>query len=70
MTAKILYAGDTALTAAGYLAGILTHYGLDFDYLHSDRPIGPALGKGNYALYILSDNPVNNFSAADFQTIV
>jgi len=70
MPGKILYAGDTSLrAAASYLGGILTHYGLGFDYLPSDQPIGPALAAG-HALYILSDYPVNNIRSGDFDVIV
>jgi hypothetical protein len=57
---KILYAGDTSLmTAASYLAGILTHAGLSFDYVNSDQPAGRFLAAGPHDLYILSDYPVN-----------
>ncbi len=67
---KILYAGDTTLqTAASYLAGILTHYNLDFDYVASDQPIGRALG-ANYGLYIISDYPVNNWTEDDFNKVL
>ncbi len=68
--ADILYAGDTTLTtAAAYLAGVMTHFGESFDYLRSDQPIGPRLADKTYALYILSDYPVNNVRAEDFDTL-
>lgn len=67
----ILYAGDTTLTtAASYLAGVLTHAGLAFDYLPSDQPIAPALSGASRSLYIISDYPVNNWSAADFEAVL
>lgn len=70
MNKKILYAGDTSLTtAASYLAGILTHAKLPFDYVASDQPIAPALGGAEHALYIISDYPVNNMTDADFEAI-
>jgi uncharacterized membrane protein len=70
MNEKILYAGDTSLdTAAGYLAGILTSSGLDFDYLPSNRPIRLATRNRRYALYIISDYPVNNWRAEDFDIV-
>lgn len=70
-TKKILYAGDTSLdTAASYLAGILTHFGLQFDYRASDQPIAPALEASNHALYIISDYPVNNWTDADMNKVL
>ena len=69
-TAPILYAGDTSLaSAAAYLAGILSHADLPFDYLASDQPISPALAGAHRDLYIISDYPVKNWTAADFQTV-
>lgn len=71
MTKRVLYAGDTSLsTAAGYLAGVLTHYGLEFDYLGSDEPIGPVLAGGRHGAYVLSDYPAGNFQRADFATLL
>ena len=70
MNNRILYAGDTSLsTAASYLAGVLTYRGLDFDYLASDQPIGPALSNSKYGLYIISDYPVNNWRKEDFASV-
>lgn len=70
-TAPILYAGDTSLTtAAAYLAGILTRANLAFDYLAGDQPIAPALAAAERALYIISDYPVKNWTAAAFQTVL
>jgi uncharacterized membrane protein len=71
MRKPILYAGDTTLTtAAGYLAGVLTHAGLEFDYLPSDAPAGEALAEGAYDLYILSDYPVNRLTAQQMAGMV
>jgi hypothetical protein len=71
MNKKILYGGDTSLsTAASYLAGVLTHRGLDFDYLSSDQPIRPALSGSKYGLYIISDYPVNNWRGEDFALVI
>ncbi|MCK5557771.1 MAG: hypothetical protein KAJ01_05310 [Candidatus Hydrogenedentes bacterium] len=71
MKKKLLYAGDTSLgTAAGYLGGILTHEKLPFDYIPSDQPIVPALTGAEYALYIISDYPVNSWRPGDFQTVL
>jgi hypothetical protein len=71
MKTRILYAGDTRLDgAAAYLAGVLTHAGLPFDYVASDAPLRLALGAAEPRLYILSDYPVKNLTDADFRRIV
>jgi hypothetical protein len=71
MKPNILYAGDTSLAgAAGYLAGVLTHAGLAFDYVASDQPIAPALAGAHRALYIISDYPVNRWRSEDFRTVL
>jgi hypothetical protein len=71
MKTRILYAGDTHLHgAAAYLAGVLTHAGLPFDYVSSDAPLRPSLEKAEPRLYIISDYPVKNLTDADFQRIV
>jgi len=68
---KILYAGDTNLdSAAAYLAGILTHYELGFDYIASNQPINTAGNLTNYDLYIISDYPVNNWCKDDFANVI
>jgi hypothetical protein len=68
---KILYAGDSSLSgAASYLAGVLTHAGLPFDYVPSARPLGAALARGEYGLYILSDYPAARLRPADCRKIV
>ncbi|HNX26539.1 MAG TPA: glutamine amidotransferase [Phycisphaerae bacterium] len=67
---RILYAGDTSLTtAAAYLAGIMTHYGRDFDYLASNQPLADAPHQHGYALYIISDYPVNNWTDKEFKNV-
>ncbi len=54
--APILYLGDTALdSAAGYLAGVMAHCGLAFDYFPSDQSPGPAQVSGERKLLIISD---------------
>jgi len=71
MKPTILYAGDTSLTAAAsYLAGVLTHAGLTFDYVASDEPLSPRLAQAEPRLYLISDYPVKNLSAGDFRRIV
>ncbi len=43
---------------------------MNYDYLASDQPIGPELAGPGYTLYIISDYPVNNITAGDFEMIV
>jgi Putative glutamine amidotransferase len=62
MTKKICYLGDDDLSmAAVYLAGIMTHYGLPFDYIRSDQSPDESFTSTDYALYVLSDYPVANW---------
>ena len=54
--APILYLGDTRLeAAASYLAGVLHHAGLTFDYVPSDASALDRLNAGPRRLIILSD---------------
>lgn len=56
--APILYLGDTAMDgAAAYLAGVMHHAALSFDYCPSDTPIGQELHADRRELIILSDYP-------------
>lgn len=53
----VLYLGDSSLaTAAGYLAGIMSHHRLGYDYLPSDVAVNGELD-GPRNLFILSDYP-------------
>ena len=71
MSNRILYAGDTDMaTAAAYLAGVLTHAGLPFDYVPSDAPLSRSAAPGVPRSYVLSDYPVKNLSDDDFRRIV
>ena len=71
MKHRILYLGDTALDQqAGYLAGIMSHYNLDFDYLNSDKKFSDSLLERDYQLVILSDYPASNFSAKQMKVVV
>ncbi len=71
MTARIVYAGDTSpATAAAYLAGVMTHAGLEFAYVPSDAPLGPEIGGAEITLYIISDYPVKNLGERDFHRIL
>mgnify|MGYP001814249796 FL=1 len=71
MNNRILYAGDSDLGgAAAYLAGVLTHAGLPFDYVSSDAPLGLSPETAERRSYIISDYPAKNLTDADFRCIV
>lgn len=68
---RILYLGDTHLRdAAAYLAGLLSHFGWDFDYLPSDARPAPSQWENDYGLFILSDYPAANLSAANHEALL
>jgi hypothetical protein len=59
----ILYCGDTALReAASYLAGVMAHCAIPFDYLASDHPFREESFSRPYSGIILSDYPAKNFT--------
>ena len=63
MAGSILYSGDTSLgSAASYLAGLITSWGWDFDYLPSDIAITPDHLAKPRSLLILSDYPAARFT--------
>ena len=71
MNGRILYCGDTNLeTAAAYLAGVMHHAGRKFDYVPSDVPLGDSQLATSRPLFILSDYPAANLSAALQERIV
>ncbi len=58
MPDKICYLGDDRLQgAAAYLAGILLHYGLAFDYVPSAESPPAEFTSTPYAAYVISDYP-------------
>jgi hypothetical protein len=60
---EVLYCGDTTLeTAAAYLAGLMAHAGIRFQYVPSDRAIDAQLVAAPWSLVILSDYPAAKFS--------
>lgn len=55
---RILYLGDTSLDgAAGYLAGLMSHWGLPFDYIPSHQEYELPAAEIDHRLIILSDYP-------------
>jgi uncharacterized membrane protein len=62
MPAPILYCGDTNLEgAAGYLAGLITHFGWRFDYVPSHVAMTREVIARPHSLLILSDYPAAQF---------
>lgn len=62
MNAPILYCGDTNLDgAASYLAGLMTHFGWDFEYIPSHAPMTTETITRKHSLLILSDYPASQF---------
>jgi hypothetical protein len=65
MNRHILYLGDTALReAACYLAGVMSHSGIPFDYAPSDNPFSDAWCDAPRRAVLLSDYPARNLSVA------
>lgn len=70
MSKDILYLGDTSLdTAAAYLAGVMTYYNIDFDYLASEEKPNSSFLDNNYKAIIVSDYPSGNFSDGQLNSI-
>ena len=69
--APILYLGDTRLdAAASYLAGVLNHAGLSFDYVASDASALGQLNAGPRRLIILSDYLASSLETEGHDRIV
>ena len=65
MPGKICYLGDDHLQgAAAYLAGILLHYGLAFDYVPSAESPPAEFASTPYAAYVISDYPAPRLGQA------
>lgn len=59
---KICYLGDTSLPGpANYLVGIMSHFGLEFDYVPSNQSPAADFSTTPYALYVVSDYPSATF---------
>jgi uncharacterized membrane protein len=71
MGKSILYLGDATLKGAGsYLAGVMSHHNISFDYLPSDQQFGDTVLNNKYQAVIISDYPAENFSTEQINTIV
>ena len=70
MGKPIFYAGDTALReAASYLAGVMQHHGLEFNYLASDQLFDLSLLGSECRALILSDYPARNLGVGRAEEI-
>ncbi len=66
MSERICYLGDDHLAgAAMYLAGIMSHFGLVYDYVPSAYSPPASFRTGRHALYVISDYPAARFARAD-----
>lgn len=65
MSGKICYLGDDHLRgAAAYLAGILAHFGIEFDYVPSAESAPGGFASEPYSAYVVSDYPAARFGEA------
>ena len=68
MIERICYLGDGNLDGAAiYLAGIMTHFGLPFDYVPSDASPDADFASRQYQLYVISDYPSQRFQAGQLE---
>ena len=66
----ILYCGDTALReAASYLAGVMAHFSIPFDYLGSNQRFSDEFLSRAYRGIVLSDYPAINFTPGQLKRL-
>ena len=66
----ILYCGDTALgEASSYLAGVMAHFSISFDYLASSEEFKNDYLVRAYRAVILSDYPAMNFTPNQMEKV-
>jgi uncharacterized membrane protein len=71
MSAKVLYLGDTALDAAGsYLAAVLLHSDIPFDYIDSETACPDDQLANGYRAVVISDYLASSFTAAQFEQLI
>jgi len=67
----VLYLGDTSLSgAAAYLAGLMTRFGIGYDYVPSDASLSSEQASLPRKLFILSDYPASRMPAAVQQIVL
>src|SRR5208283_5698750 len=70
MLQRTCYFGDDeSHTAAIYLSGVMTHFGLRFDHVPSSRGPDAAFRSCQYALYVVSDYPAARFQAGALEYV-
>jgi uncharacterized membrane protein len=68
---RICYLGDDHLGAAAiYLAGVMTHFGMEFDHVPSADRLGDAFLQRRYGLYVLSDYSAANVGPEQMNHLV
>lgn len=66
----ICYLGDDHLGgAAAYLAGVMTHFGLDFQHVPSTAAPEAAFTARRHRLYVVSDYPAANFRPGQMEHV-
>ncbi|MDB4671273.1 glutamine amidotransferase [Pirellulaceae bacterium] len=71
MTDKVLYLGDTALdAAASYLAGVMLHCNIPFDYIDSATKCTDKQLDQDYCAVIISDYPSTSFRPEHFEQLI
>ena len=71
MSNKVLYLGDTALdAAASYLAGVLLHCNIPFDYVDSATACSDGQLAEDYRAVIISDYLASSFGPEHFEQLV
>lgn len=70
-TPRVLYCGDTSLSAAAaYLAGLMSSWGWEFTYIASDHKLAESDIPSNCSLFIFSDYPAEQVDCSRQSQIV
>lgn len=71
MLSRICYLGDDTLQgAAGYLAGIMSHFALPYEHIASTESPDADFASRQYSLYVVSDYPAARFREGQMEHIV
>jgi uncharacterized membrane protein len=71
MSGKICYLGDDHLQgAAAYLAGIMLHYGIEFDYVPSAESPPKSFANSQFSAYVISDYPAARLGSERMDIVV
>ena len=70
MDLQVCYLGDDHLGgAAAYLAGIMSHFKLAYDYIPTAGYPSRSFKSQRYALYVISDYPAMHFASSEMAHI-